>query len=422
MGGAKAKVAAAMRAAKKAMNAVPQPQPRARKAPAFSMAMALRIREGRNVNARPLLEGQGSLPVLRYLEPKAHDRTHAQSGLESSHQDSFSKRETKVASSMLDPKTKESRPRFMSIQELNEQIAASRDAEADASSQTGPADRPIDRAGLPELEQYIQDDVLFVSIDTEMVQDPEQSRYGITEVGMCLLDTRDLGQMSDSGVRGDSATELFDAHHFGLYNNAMSAEGEEGRSARSKIRSRSYKYIFGNAAVKWISSARIEREMSRLIYEKLGNELSRKIVFLYFDKTFDMQFLHEANVSLTEEFPNHEVIDTQLVGAAAVVGKCLGKSRASAEAVYDCLGVPTTLYDNAHKKGHVANKLHNAGNDAVFQMQAWVAGLYLQDEHWKALHRGAKLRPEMRRAWKGSPATPPYGVSNLKAEEKTMAH
>ncbi|KAK5092761.1 hypothetical protein LTR24_004953 [Lithohypha guttulata] len=424
MGGTKAKMTAASRAAKKAMNAVPQPRPR--KPPAFSMAMALRIREGRNVNAKPLQEGQGSLSVLRYLEPKALKRTHGQPGSEGLPQESSSDEESKLHGNILaNIKSKKAASTFMSIQELNEKIAASRDAEVDPSSQTSTADGPVDRAGLPSLEQYIQDDVVFVSIDTEMVQDPEQSRYGITEVGMCLLDTRDLRQISDFGVRGDSATKLFDAHHFGLYENTMSSAGDDMSSARTRIRSRSYKYIFGNAAVKWIPSSRIEREMSRLIYQKLGNELGRKIVFLYFDQTFDMQFLNEANVFLNDEFPNHVVIDTQLVGAAAVIGKHLGKSRASAEAVYDHLGVPTTLYDNAYKCGHVANKQHNAGNDAVFQMQAWIAGLCLQDEHWKSLHRGEKLRPEMGRAWKGGRATRLYGVSDnmeepFEAEEKSV--
>lgn len=423
MGGAKAKMSTASRAAKKAVNQVPQP--RARKPPAFSMAMALRIREGRNAYAKPLQEGQGSLSVLRYLDSKATKRTPGQAGPEGSPQASSGKEESKVHGASLNSKPRKATSTFMSIQELNEKIAASREAEVDPPSETSTEDVPVDRAGLPGLEQYIQDDVLFVSIDTEMVQNPEQSRYGITEVGMCLLDTRDLRQISDFGVRGDSATKLFDAHHFGLYETTMSSDGEDASSARTRIRSRSYKYIFGNAAVKWIPSSRIEREMSRLIYQKLGNDLGRKIAFLYFDKTFDMQFLHDANVFLAEEFPNHEVIDTQLVGAAAVIGKYLGKSRASAEAVYDHLGVPTRLYDNAYKRAHFANKQHNAGNDAVFQMQSWVAGLCLQDEDWKSLHRGEKLRPEMRRAWTGDRATVLDKVSDnveeaSEAEENTV--
>lgn len=406
-------MAATSRAAKQAMNATPRP--RSRKPPAFNMAMALRIREGLNVNAKPLIEGPGSLRVMRYLEPKFPEEGDAQKGSEDSPQKSSNTgKRAEVASSVAITKTKKPTHKFMSIKELNEQIAAANSTEPASSAHGDPADavhpkreatKPLqpqqagDRAGLLTLEHYMQEDVLFVSIDTEMVQDPENSRYGVTEVGMCLLDTRDLRQLDEFGMRGDNVTQLFDAHHFGLYKNQEALDGKEGNAIRARIPSHSWKYIFGKAAVKWIPTSRIEREMSKLIYQKLGSEMSRKVVFLYFDKTLDMQYLNKADVFLTEEFPNHEIIDTQWLGVAAVVAKILGQPRATAAAVYDYLGVPTTLYENTYSRQHTANKQHTAGNDAIFQMQAWVAGLCLKDEHWEPLHRGEKLRPEMKRAW-----------------------
>ena len=427
MGGAKSKAMAMARAAKKAVNVTnPVPHHRPRKAPAFNMAMALRIREGLNINPKPLQEGQGSLPVLRYIEPSVAERDFEKAVLNGSDHGLSGAKDAKAASSTLVAKPEAARPKFMSIQELNEKILASHDTEAEAEAEADgvrSVNEDVDRAGLPTLEQYMKDDVLFVSIDTEMVIDPEQSRHGLTEVGMCLLDTRDLRQLGDFGVRGDNAIDLFDPHQFGLYNNATSIDDADISSAQARIRSRSYKYIKGRAAVKWISSSRIEREMSKVIYHKLGRELSRKIIFLYFDTRSDMQFLRLANVSLTEEFPNSEVVDTQMVGAAAVIAWKTGHPRAPAAMVYDHLGVPTVAGKGNLKPGHVANKLHNAGNDAVFQMQAWTAGLCLKDKDWAALHRGEKLWPKMNRAWERTPARQLHVVSDdleqvLEIEEK----
>ena len=394
--------------------------------------MALRIREGLNINAKPLQEGPGSLPFIRYLEPKAFEGPDDRPAPEPSAQGlSSNNQKGKVTNSVPSPSPKKVKRTVMSIKELNDKLVApsaveSVSAEGTASpvagqpesdtTETQEAPKIIDRMGLPTLEQYMKDDVLFVSIDTEMIQDPGESRYGITEVGMCLLDTRDLRQLSDSGTRGDNAIHLFDAHQFGLYKNQEVADGAEGESLQTRIRSRSWKYIFGKSAIKWISYSRIEREMSSLIYQKLKEEPARKVVFLFFDKTYDLQFLNQADVSLSEEFPNSEVVDTQMVGAAAAVAQILGHPRASANVVYDHLGVPTTVLNKESRAG-VFIKQHSAGNDAMFQMQAWVAGLYLKEDDWESLHRGAKLRPEMKRIWRNRKESQADGVSDHLKED-----
>ena len=134
--------------------------------------------------------------------------------------------------------------------------------------------------------------------------------------------------------------------------------------------------------------------MVRVIDTKLGIKPNvrprpnthRKVVFLYFCCANDRIWLAEHNVNLSKTYPNSEEINIQVTGVGNTITSLTRKPQCSAYNLFSYLGVPT-----AHA--------HNGGNDAAFELQAWVAGLCLTPSQRSALYGGAAIRPYLPSVW-----------------------
>ena len=96
----------------------------------------------------------------------------------------------------------------------------------------------------------------------------------------------------------------------------------------------------------------------------------RKVVWMFFAMHHDVQWLNEMGIDLRGEFPNSEFLDIQWSPVACKIkGR---KSQCSASDLFHALGVPVTF-------------AHNGGNDAVYELRAYLAELGLTQKQWAAL-------------------------------------
>ena len=92
-----------------------------------------------------------------------------------------------------------------------------------------------------------------------------------------------------------------------------------------------------------------------------------------------MDWLEILRIDLIREFPNRTIVDAQKgLSVARALAINYGKPQCSAEDYYDALGIPTS-------------KAHNAGYDAVFELQAYIAEFCLTDEQFAVIQRGGVL-------------------------------
>lgn len=112
-----------------------------------------------------------------------------------------------------------------------------------------------------------------------------------------------------------------------------------------------------------------------------------KVVFLFFDNRNDIKWLRDSGLDLRREFPNSEPRDIQQgalpVQVARLRTMATGNqhNRCSAKAWFEALVFQ-------------AEKLHNGGNDAMFKLRGFLAGMMLMQEQRATLwEQGKYLRP-----------------------------
>ena len=91
-------------------------------------------------------------------------------------------------------------------------------------------------------------------------------------------------------------------------------------------------------------------------------------MFLFFDPQNDQKWLHNLGIVLAVEFPNSSQIDIQEDRLAHAIRdyKAGGKPKISAEDLFIHLRFAVTAQ-------------HNGGNDAVYELRAYIAGLKMVD-------------------------------------------
>ncbi|KAK5946473.1 hypothetical protein PMZ80_000616 [Knufia obscura] len=243
------------------------------------------------------------------------------------------------------------------------------------------------------LQRYKDEDALTVAVDVEahchnrsykdfkLLGDTKDRR--ICEVGLGLFDTRALSKITDVGDRGFNLAQHIEAH-----------------DSRSEKLNMTTNFLFGS--VTWIWKNNLEREIVRIINKKLGvtnskgkgkgtankntNLTHRKVIFLFFDYNNDLKWLAEHGVNLSARFPNSEIVDIQKCGFSQIVANNLNQSQLGCRNLLLYLGLPS-------------EKKHNGGNDAVFEMQGWIAGLCFTDEQRAKLEAGYKIEPVLPKYW-----------------------
>jgi len=261
----------------------------------------------------------------------------------------------------------------------------------------------------PVLQGYIEQDALLVCIDVEAhcynLSCRESQREGdttdrrICEIGVCMLDTRDMVDTKDLGDRAFNLAQHFDVHEFAIRNAEHDNTRWRCKGSWCPV-GRAENFLFGD--VTWIWKRDIEKELVKLIRVKVGRSIEpnkdkqrrsndtvstyRPVIFLYFDCRNDVKWLREHNVDLPARFPNSEVIDVQRCDFTGVVAALLNRSRLGCRNLLTYLGLPS-------------EKKHNGGNDSVFEMQAWLAGLSLTPRQLASLYAGQAIAPVLPRFW-----------------------
>jgi hypothetical protein len=133
-------------------------------------------------------------------------------------------------------------------------------------------------------------------------------------------------------------------------------------------------FLFGKT--RWVRKAVIKEEFIKLVKTIIGESPAsrrsmhptepyrndRKIIWVFFGGSNDQIWLSELDIKLTAEFPNSEIHDLQRGRLARYLGWLHWKPQISADDLFDRLG-----FDVSGQ--------HNGGNDATWELRAFLAEL-----------------------------------------------
>ncbi|EXJ56449.1 hypothetical protein A1O7_06793 [Cladophialophora yegresii CBS 114405] len=197
----------------------------------------------------------------------------------------------------------------------------------------------------------------------EFQQGIRNTERRVTEIGIASFDPRRLprGQAGDRGVntwRHIKACNLAIKEHKHVITKKHPSWCLTGDAVA---------FDFGDT--QWVWKSAIKNAVVRKIRTVLGDGKAsatapyhnqRPVVFLFFDTTNDVTWLEGLGIDLKREFPNSDTYDIQCLDLAMMLAQRRGRVRVSAQRVLDYLGFATT-----HK--------HNGGNDAVYELRAFIA-------------------------------------------------
>ena len=253
------------------------------------------------------------------------------------------------------------------------------------------------------LDQYpvlpFNKEPVFICIDLEKNCSFGGKNSRLSEVGLSLFDTRDVGPRQKPqprpgtapGPRGDSWRHFIKTIHYRISDNLhtpheCSKHWHKGDASR---------FAFGGTRF-----ARSD-EIQRIMMEWFGNVLKRQlrpgetkryIILASFASRLEEQGLKTLDIPWFEMAD--EAWDIQRMRFADVVRRvCVPpgyqpKSLPSVSDLLDFLGVP---YEH--------ELLHNGGNDAAWEMQVLLAGLLLSRSEWTQLENGHQITPILTRQW-----------------------
>lgn len=242
------------------------------------------------------------------------------------------------------------------------------------------------------LEQAIREKALLVCIDVEAhchntsIKERKAgmrtNKRRICEIGIDFMDTTEIKEDD----MGDRATNLLKYHH--PYELAIQDARHDPSTAKCHPAGFCRvgipeNFLFGHP--KYIFKHEIKDVVLGLIRSYAGS-MDRKIIFLFFAQANDMMWLSENGVELQQAFPNSEIIDIQRCRSAVTLAKIYHKQHLGARDLYPAIGIPTE------------NK-HNGGNDAAFELQAWLAESSMNESDFLTLANGGHLQPMMPKMW-----------------------
>ena len=147
-------------------------------------------------------------------------------------------------------------------------------------------------------------------------------------------------------------------------------------------------FLFGTT--QWVRKSVVKEEFIKKVKALIGEDPissnpitdeyrnERKIVWLFFSGSNDQIWLGGLDIDVEEEFPNSEVHDMQ----HGTLGRLLGRQHRKPQ-----IGAR----DLFARLGFVVSGQHNGGNDAVYELRAFLAELALSSEQWRDLRNNYML-------------------------------
>ncbi|OCT49942.1 hypothetical protein CLCR_07472 [Cladophialophora carrionii] len=228
---------------------------------------------------------------------------------------------------------------------------------------------------------------VLVAIDIEIHCRKHYPKVGspqdrVSEIGVASFDPRRV-RFADAGDRAKNTWSSIKACNFAVTENThIPGVGSHARHCQDR------QWLLGaNAGVKAtdfdfgslynVSRFHVKKAFVNKIRTLLGDHPpynndtpyhnNREVVFLFFDQQNDLRWLQGLGIDLSTEFPNSRIIDIQRGPLAAAIGERMrGKAKISAEDMYKYL-----RFETVH--------MHNGGNDAVWELRAYLAELTLTD-------------------------------------------
>ena len=128
---------------------------------------------------------------------------------------------------------------------------------------------------------------------------------------------------------------------------------------------------FEFGTTRWIRKANAKKTIVQQLQSFLGDRNfnpnapyhnQREVVFVFFDSHNDEKWLHSLDIDLSSEFPNSRTVDIQRVGIASQITFTMSRDKIGASHLFSRLGFVTT-------------HAQNGGNDAVYELRSYIAGL-----------------------------------------------
>jgi hypothetical protein len=264
-----------------------------------------------------------------------------------------------------------------------------------------------DAENVDKLPDFVRDQCLICCIDLEancFNQSSRERAAGIVrsnrrvcEVGMAFADTRSL----EWDERGDRWNDAF--HHVQRSAKDFVITEHQHQNQRSHGHwcnvGKPSDFAYGNPAGKpdWISKDDAKERIVQQVCEVLGGNISSspdgtyrsntRVIFLFLGGANDKIWLAQMGIHLTSLFPNSEYRDIQEDPLVQALGYTLEKPLVGAKTVLLHLGL------NAIRKdvGWEADNAHNGGNDAVHELQAYLALLALTADQKEWFKSGIPL-------------------------------
>jgi hypothetical protein len=197
-------------------------------------------------------------------------------------------------------------------------------------------------------------DAVIVSVDLEAY---EHASSLITEIGIAILDTRHIAEIAP-GKNGQNWFDKIEAHHLRIkdYEHLVNNTYVQGCPDRFNFGKSDFIALENAAQVVGLCFEQHSHDTTQSVALGEAQENPRPIVLLGHNPDGDIRYLQTVGFNVYDNKSIREVLDTQLVYQAL-------KDESN----------PRSLDSTLREFGIIPMNLHNAGNDAVYTMQALIA-------------------------------------------------
>jgi hypothetical protein len=231
---------------------------------------------------------------------------------------------------------------------------------------------------------------VFICIDIERAACQGQQ---ITEIGLTVLDTRDLGPRNKPqlvpgtppGNRGHSWFKFLRTTHLRV------SDHPHENCRRSYCKGSPGSFAFARSSFVKIGDLkrRLEEWYRNVELLRLAvDEKKRHVIVLTFASYLEETELRIQDVSWFQKVD--EAWDIQKMGFAMRIAAACSKQKPSLQDLIEYLGIASQDAQN--------RLLHNAGNDSAFELQCMLAGLLLTPVEWAGL--GSVPLSPLPQSWK----------------------
>jgi hypothetical protein len=197
-------------------------------------------------------------------------------------------------------------------------------------------------------------DAIIISVDLEAY---EHASSIITEIGIAILDTRHIADIAP-GKNGQNWFDKIEAHHLRIkeYEHIVNKTYVQGCPDRFNFGKSDFIASDNAAQVVGLCFEQHSHDTAKGVLLGEAQENRRPIVLLGHNPDVDIRYLQALGFNAYENKSIREVLDTQLIYQVL-----MDESN------------PRSLESTLREFGIIPMNLHNAGNDAVYTMQALIA-------------------------------------------------